>query len=155
MFFPSRQAITRNVQNGFTLIELMIAVAIVAIIAAVAVPQYKDYVIRGSLADATTGLAAVQADMERYYQDNRTYANIGTFIAPCNASPSPAFGKFTITCQGTPDSTTYTLKAVGNTGTNAYGFTFTINYLNTKTTVAPAGWTSCSTKWITKKGDTC
>ena len=155
MIFKSRCTSARNVQNGFTLIELMIAVAIVGIIAAVAIPQYKDYITRGSLADATTGLAAVRADMERYYQDNRTYANVGAFVSPCLAAASPVFGKFTITCQGNPDNVSYVLQAVGSSGTNVSGFTFTVNQADVRATVAPAGWTSCTTKWITKKGDIC
>ncbi|MCH8856823.1 MAG: prepilin-type N-terminal cleavage/methylation domain-containing protein, partial [Proteobacteria bacterium] len=53
--------------QGFTLIEVMITVAIVAILAAVALPQYRDYVTRSRLADASTGLSTVRAQMERYF----------------------------------------------------------------------------------------
>ena len=72
--------------RGFTLIELMIAVAIVAILTMVAVPSYSSYIMRGHLADATSGLAAMRAQMERHYQDNRSYATVGTFTTPCAAA---------------------------------------------------------------------
>ncbi|MBC7938818.1 MAG: prepilin-type N-terminal cleavage/methylation domain-containing protein, partial [Chitinophagaceae bacterium] len=61
-------------QTGFTLIELMITVAIIAILAMVAVPSYRDHILRGQLVDATNGLSSVRANMERHFQDNRSYA---------------------------------------------------------------------------------
>ena len=72
----------RRPSQGFTLIELMITVAIVAILAAIAYPNYRNYVIRGQLVDATQGLSAVRANMERYYQDNRSYLAVGAFNPP-------------------------------------------------------------------------
>lgn len=98
---------------GFTLIEVMITVAIVAILAAIAMPSYRDYVLRGQLVDGTNGLAAMRADMERYYQDNRTYLKTGSFVPPCTATASRAnvSGTFQLSCASAPaaTSTTYTL----------------------------------------------
>lgn len=143
--------------RGFTLIEVMVTVAIVAILAAVALPQYKDYVTRSRLADASTGLATMRAQMERYYQDNRTYANAGTFVSPCNNATTSArtFGDFVISCTGTLDNTQFKLQAVGSGP--ASGFTYTINQQEVRaTTSLPTGWGSaCASKWIMKKGDTC
>lgn len=143
--------------RGFTLIEVMITVAIVAILAAVAVPQYKDYVTRGRLADASTGLATLKAQMERYYQDNRTYASVGTFVTPCATTDasSRTFGNFVISCNGTPGSTSFTLLATGNGPVANFGYT--INEKDVKaTTSLPTGWGStCTSKWIMKKGDSC
>ena len=143
--------------RGFTLIELMIGVAIVAILAAVALPQYKDYVSRSRLADASTGLSTIRAQMERYFQDNRTYADTGTFVSPCNNATASArtFGSFVISCSGTPDNTQFTLQAVGSGP--MVGFTYTINQQDVRATTAlPTDWGSaCATKWIMKKGDTC
>jgi type IV pilus assembly protein PilE len=147
---------TRHSAHGFTLLELLAAVAIVAILAGVALPQYKDYVTRSRLTDATVGLTTLRAQMERYFQDNRTYANSGTFVAPCNADASArTFGNFVVTCTGTLDGTQFTLSAAG-TGASA-GFTYTINQRDERaTTAVPSGWGStCSSKWIVKKGDTC
>ncbi len=145
----------RKPNKGFTLIELMIAVAIVAILAMVAVPSYTSYIMRGHLADATSGLAAMRAQMERHYQDNRSYATVGTFTTPCAADATTrTFGHFVVSCSGTPDATTFTLQAVGSGPVS--GFTYTITQADVRaTTAAPTGWNTCATKWLTKKGQTC
>jgi type IV pilus assembly protein PilE len=139
--------------KGFTLIELMVVVAIVAILTTIAYPSYRDYVIRGQLVDATQGLAAVRANMERYFQDNRTYLPVGAFTPPCAAAPV-ASGKFTINCPGST-AISYTATAVGTAGTLT-GFTFTVDQNNAQATVvappAPATFQSCGTAWITKTG---
>ena len=61
--------------SGFTLIELMITVAILAIVAAVAIPAYTSYVDRGKRAEARTALLDIAARQERYYSNNRQYAD--------------------------------------------------------------------------------
>ena len=136
--------------RGFTLVELMVVVAIVAILAAVAIPQYSDYVLRGALTEATSGLAQQRVSMEQYFLDNRTYAPAGT--TPCTT----VTGKyFAITCVSAAAPTnTYTFTATGNAGVSAAGFTFTINETNARTTViaSPATWTAgTSTCWVTSK----
>jgi type IV pilus assembly protein PilE len=140
--------------RGFTLIELMIVVAIVAILTTIAYPNYRDYVIRGQLVDATQGLSAVRANMERYFQDNRTYLAIGAFTPPCTAA-NVAYGKFNVSCPPI-DATHFTASAVGILGSTVDGFTFTVNELNVQqTTVAPPAphsFLSCTTAWVTKTG---
>jgi prepilin-type N-terminal cleavage/methylation domain-containing protein len=140
--------------KGFTLIELMIVVAIVAILTTIAYPNYRDYVIRGQLVDATQGLSAVRANMERYFQDNRTYLAIGAFTPPCTAA-NVAYGKFNISCPPI-DATHFTATAAGIAGSNVDGFTFTVNELNVQQTTvaapAPHSFASCNTAWITKTG---
>ena len=61
--------------SGFTLIELMITVAILAIIAAVAIPSYTSYVDRGKRAEARTALLDIAARQERHYSNKRKYAD--------------------------------------------------------------------------------
>ncbi len=134
----------------------MMTVAIIGILAAVAFPSYRDYITRGQLTDATNGLATLRAQMERHFQDNRTYATVGAFVTPC-ASTDVAprtFGPFTVSCATTPTATTFNLQAVGSGSVGA--FTFTINQLDVRaTTAAPAGWNTCTSKWLTKKGQAC
>ena len=147
----------RSIQ-GFTLIELMIGVAIIAILAAVAMPVYTDYIRRSRLADASTGLATMRAQMERHFQDNRTYATVGNFTTPCaaGADSTRTFGSFLVSCSGTPTDTTFTLQAVGS-GTVA-GFTYTITEKDVRaTTAVPSGigYSTCTTSWILKKGAVC
>lgn len=143
--------------RGFTLIEVMITVVIICILAAVAMPQYKDYVTRSRLADAVTGLATMRAQMERYYQDNRTYANSGSFVSPCKSGGEAgrSFGDFVISCIGKLNDQEFTLQAKG--GGPVKGFTYTINQQDVRATKElPPNWGSrCDSKWITKKGDSC
>jgi type IV pilus assembly protein PilE len=142
-------------QPGFTLIEVMITVAIIAILAAVALPSYRDYVLRGQLVDATSALATFRADMERHFQDNRTFATVGAFTTPCARDVAVrTVGNFVVSCTAAPSATAYTLQAVGS-GPVA-GFAYTVNQLDQRaTTAAPAGWGACNTKWILKRGQAC
>jgi type IV pilus assembly protein PilE len=151
-----RPAPARHALHGFTLIEAMIAVAIIAILAAVALPSYRDYVLRGQLADASNGLATMRAQMERYFQDNRTYASTGTFTTPCATTDTAprTFNNFLVSCASTPTATAFTLQAVGSGP--ASGFTFTITETDVRaTTAAPSGWNTCTTKWLLRKGAAC
>ncbi len=145
------QMLTVNFQKGFTLIELMITVAIIGILAAIAVPQYTDYIIRASLPDATSTLMATRAKLEQFYQDNRDYRT-ATFTSPCDTIPNA--GKFSFACSNLTAST-YTVTATGS-GIVA-DFSYSINQANTQATLGmKAGWGSATTLcWITKKGGTC
>jgi prepilin-type N-terminal cleavage/methylation domain-containing protein len=141
--------------KGFTLIELMIVVTIVAILAAIAYPSYRNYVIRGQLVDATQALAALRANMERYFQDNRRYDPAPGFPDPCAAPQVPfAAGKFTISCP-TLTQNTFTAQAVGTAG-DLTGFTFTVDERDVEQTTvappAPSAFASCPTAWVTKTG---
>lgn len=145
---------------GFTLIELMITVAIVAILAAIAYPSYRNYVLRGQLVDATNNLSALRANMERYYQDNRTYAATGTFYPPCMPGGATSYvsGNFTYSCTTPPANVTpplFQIQALGS-GPTA-GFTFYANQAptlwSTVAAPAPAAWIiSCPSTWVTKAG---
>lgn len=150
-----------KLQKGFTLIELMIVVAIIAILASVAMPVYTDYVIRSKIPEATSALALSRTQMEQYYQDNRHYSNPPT-ATTCGITPSGT-NNFDITCLAadTPNQV-YTITANGKSGTNLNGFQYTIDQNNNKTSTitvpagGPAGWNGAqSACWITKAGGTC
>lgn len=142
-------------QTGFTLIELMVTVAIVAILAAVAIPAYTDYIKTGRLPQATNNLSSMRAKLEQYFQDNRTY--VGACAAGTIAA-LPAADDFTYSCP-TLTATTYVVQAQGQ-GAMA-NFTFTIDESNNKKTVSvPNGWGTASastpiTCWVRKKGGAC
>lgn len=141
--------------HGFTLIEIMVVVGIVAILSAIAYPSYRDYIVRGRLVDATNGLATMRADMERHFQDNRDYRTVGAIVSPCLRNGGTQAGDFLITCSAGPTLTTYTLAATGGAASMVNGFVLSVNELDQRSTVAPSGWTTCATRWITKKGDPC
>ena len=127
--------------RGFTLIELMIVVAIVGIISAIAVPNYSDYVMRGKLVEGTSTLSDGRIKMEQWFQDNRTYVG----------GPAPAASTNFTYAAGGLTATTYTLTGTG-TGSLA-GFVYTINQTNTKGSNTP--WGNNGTCWVVKKGGAC
>lgn len=156
MTLPSCRSSQRQ-PRGFTLIEVMIVVAIIGILAAIGYPSYRDYVIRGGLVDATNGLTAMRADMEKHFQDNRTYQSVPPFTSPClRAVAARTFGEFVVTCSAGPTATTYTLSATANAGTAVAGFVLTVDQADVRgTAAAPTGWQTCATRWLTKKGAAC
>lgn len=142
-----------NMQKGFTLIELMIVVAIVGILASIAVPAYGNYVLRGKLTEASTELAAMRVKLEQYYQDTRTYEG---GCAAGTVAPLPSGTKyFTYTCVLT--ASTFTVTATGIDAQGTDGFVYNIDQNNTKqTTDAPAGWGTMPVNcWIAKAGEGC
>ncbi|MGH8729012.1 MAG: type IV pilin protein [Burkholderiales bacterium] len=139
-------------QTGFTLIELMITVAIVAILASIAIPAYSDYVRRGQLSDATSALADLRVRMEQFYQDNRTYAGAQCSGACGVACPNTQF--FGYTCATANAGQTYVLTATGAGGLTT-GFAYTINQQNARGTTMFYGAASTAACWLTKKGATC
>lgn len=142
----------KRMQQGFTLIELMVVVAILGILAAVAYPSYQDYITRGALAEGTSTLADMRVRMEQFFQDNRTY--VGAPI--CTTPPAaPAVRHFTFTCA--PTGTTYTLTATAVTTSSANGFVYTLNERNVRaTTGVKSGWGAANPNcWIIRKGGGC
>lgn len=133
----------RTSSRGFSLIELMVAVAIVAILLSIGVPSYRDYVRRGAAAEAVAVIGQGRVAAEQFFLDNRTYVGM-----PC----PDATRTFDIACDDPdePDATTYTITATGNG--NMDGFVYTVNQANLRTTESPWGDGNC---WITRRGDGC
>jgi type IV pilus assembly protein PilE len=139
--------------RGFTMIELMMTVAVIAILAAIALPNYTEYIQRSKIIEATNKLAEHRVRMEQYFQDNRTYASAGTTCGV--ADPAYAAGKdaFKVACTGA-SATTYTVTATGQGTMN--GFVFTIDQSNArKTTGVPTKWSKNDTCWVVRKSGAC
>ncbi len=94
--------------QGFTLIELMIVIAILAIIVAIAIPSYYSQVEKTRRADAQSALLDAAQQLERCFTRNNTYEN-------CLSTPIDSPDEYyTITfAEGQPTATTYTLRATG------------------------------------------
>ena len=145
--------------SGFTLIEVMIALAVVAILGAIALPSYRDYVTRGKITEATANLADMRVKFEQYFQDNRTY--VGACVAG-TAAPLPTGTKyFTFTCP-TLTAVAFTVQADGVAGQGMAGFVYTVNQTNTQATAitggsqaALDGWTGNAACWVIRKGGAC
>ena len=132
-------------QKGFTLIELMIVVAVIGILAAIAIPNYTAYVQRGKAAEATSHLANLRVQMEQFYQDNRTYVG-----GPC--APAAGAVNFTYACT-VATATTYTLAATGVVAKGMTNFDFSVNQNNARTSTFNG--TVGATCWLTSYGGTC
>ena len=142
------RTVPTKLQDGFTLIELMITVAIVAILSAIAVPSYQNYIMRGRIPDGTSNLALKRSQVEQWFLDNQRYDT-----APACALDQNVSQYFDFSC-ATSATTTYTLQAVGK-GSMA-GFTFTIDQSNTKaTTAVPSGWTANAGCWVARSSGAC
>lgn len=73
----NRRSIARSMQKGFTLIELMIVVAIIGILAAVALPAYQDYTVRAKVSEAMLAIDGCKSSMQEFIESNSAFpANI-------------------------------------------------------------------------------
>lgn len=98
---------------AFTLIELMITVAIVAVLAAIGYPSYTDYVIRAKRGDAKSTLLGAQLAQEKWRANNVSYTNALTNLGFTEVDSKfySTDGNYEITISGTPNATTYTILA--------------------------------------------
>src|SRR5512144_2995678 len=93
-----------KLNKGFSLIELLVVVAIIGILASVAVPAYQDYVTRGKIPEATSSLANKRIQMEQWFQDYKTYTNADLAGNPC-ANDTTTSRFFTFSCAITTTTT--------------------------------------------------
>lgn len=122
--------------RGFTLIELMITVAVVAILAAVAYPSYIQHIVRGHRSAAQSQMYAVANKQEQYLLDQRSYAS--TLAALNIAMPTEVASRYTVTVSAdmatTPPSYLVTATPLGSQLVNDTRCgTLTLNHLGVKT----------------------
>jgi len=143
--------IVRRSTSGFTLIEALIVVAVIAIIAGIAVPAFTDYVRRARIIEAISALADLRTRSEQYFLDNRTYLGACASIGPVVQAQTRAF---TIACVDA--ATTYRGTATGAASLGMGGFVYAIDHTNARSsTITAPGWRGNATCWAIRKDGSC
>lgn len=135
-----RPSMSAKQSKGFTLIEVMVVVAIIGILASIAIPSYTGYIQRAHRSEGTAALAEYNSKMAHYYLDNNNYGAVGD----CPIA-LPTTKHMTITC-AVATSQTYTATATG-TGDIATT-TFTIDQSDTRATTAFPGHSGTAACWL-------
>jgi type IV pilus assembly protein PilE len=141
----------QRLRNGFTLIELMVTVAIVGILLAVAVPAYSDYVVRGRLSEAFTALGGAQLSAEQFWSNR---PNGRTYVGFNEVNSFPANTAYFTYALSDASASSFTLTATGIGKMS--GFVYTIDQNgNHATTGSPDGWGVNAACWVDHKGGAC
>lgn len=139
---------------GFTVAELLIAVAIVGILAGIAVPQYSSYILRSRILDAFSKLSDYRVRMEQYFLDRRTYLDDGGQCGIPPATIAGAADSFQVVCSATARSYIYTASGLGDKGMAS--FVYTIDQTGTRGTVSlPSGWRRTADCWTIRADGSC
>jgi len=133
----------KRLQQGFTLIELMIVVAIVGILAAIALPAYQDYVVRSKMSEATAALAACKTSISEYASTKATWpADAST--GGCSTLSTRYVANLTVSNAG--------VIRVLSAGTGAQGGECNLYLVPQGTATAITGWTGsfsdCASKYV-------
>ncbi|QYF92868.1 prepilin-type N-terminal cleavage/methylation domain-containing protein [Massilia sp. PAMC28688] len=135
-------------QRGFTLMEVMIAVAIIGILSAIALPSYNQHVTRTRLNGGFSALASMELVAEQFWPNDRTYVGLDERL-PADTDD------FTYEASDLTAST-YTVTATGRA--KADGFVYSIDQNGVRKTVSvPEGgeWEAKDTCWVDRKGGLC
>jgi len=133
----------------------MIVVAIVAILAAIALPNYADYVKRSKIIEATTALSDDRQRTEQIFLDTRSYATCQSAAdaAQQQLPKEGATNTFVLTCTVGANPGTYSILATGQASMT--GFNYTIDQAGNKTSTGPSGWAGNGACWAVRKSGEC
>jgi type IV pilus assembly protein PilA len=134
----------KRIQQGFTLIELMIVVAIVGILAAIALPAYQDYVIRSKLSESEAALAACKTSVQEYASSHSAWPTDAT-SAGCSTTASQYVAGLDVSNAGVLTATTDP-----GTGATPASCTLTLTFQGSGPTDI-TGWkgtSSCLAKYV-------
>ena len=133
----------RPASRGFTLLEVLVAMALVAILAAIALPTYQTFITKSRARSASADLMSLSTDLENTFQRTLTYPTLTTTTTANTVAAtvgwSPAEDDF-FTYKIASSATAYTLSATG-TG-NLAGCDLTLNQSNTRTITSDCGMSS-------------
>ena len=102
-------------ENGFTMVELMIVVVIIAVLAAIALPSYRQYVLRANRTEATRYLSDIAARQERYYYSNNHYTSTLADLSAGSIVPrNYAFSTVASAASVSPPTYAITATPIGN-----------------------------------------
>lgn len=138
-----------KVESGITLIELMVVIVVVAILASIAVPSYRNYLIRTQRTEAKTALMQLQAAQEKFYLQNNAYADDVGAAPPAGLGlPETTEGGFySVTLATDADGQAYTATATpvagGGQDADAKCTTFTITNNGTRGATGSGGVDHC------------
>jgi len=131
--------------SGFTLIELMITLVVVAILAAVAIPSYSSYTLRNTRVAAQTYMALLAGKQEQYLLDSREYASAVSLLRL--DMPSHLSGKYTVTMtalnSATPPTFTVTATPAGSQASDTKCAILTLSSTGAKTASGTGGVSAC------------
>ena len=139
--------------GGFTVTEVLVAVALVGVLAALALPGYGTYLARSRILEATMRLADHRAKMEQLYLDRRSYVDAG---GGCGIAPSPPArdDAFELRCSAT--ASTFVVTAAGRAGSAMADFAFAVNESAQQSTLAlPASWRRTADCWTIRPDGSC
>jgi type IV pilus assembly protein PilA len=146
--FLTREKSMKRVQQGFTLIELMIVVAIVGILAAIALPAYQDYVIRSKMSEAEAAIAACKTSVSEYLSTHAGAKPSNASVAGCSTTQTQYVASLSV-ASGTAAITATSRNTGAKPGDCILKLTPTFNAGDSVTVATWAGTsTGCSPKFV-------
>lgn len=154
---------SRRREHGFTLIELIIAMIIAAVLAAIAIPAYSSFVLEGRRTDAKSALLDLASLEERFYSTSNTYSSAASDLGYGSAAWPVTVGSGyyqiaqpTVTAAvapsasspaGTPASFSLTATPIGNQLKDTACASFTVNSQGVRTALTSGGADNSTTCW--------
>jgi type IV pilus assembly protein PilE len=130
-------------QSGFSLIELMITVVVVAVLAAIAYPSYQDHLRKGRRASAQAFMMEIANRQQQYLLDARGYAIGSTALTALNiTTPSDVAAHYSLTVEPSAPTTppSYTITATPTSTAQIADGALTLDYQGNKTRNGQSGW---------------